>query len=136
MGLFSWLFQHDQREEEREVADRYASPLAHDWRDLGPIRRPVDHSAGFQDDLTLHRTGPTASSGSVMDLGLGGDDHWAAYQRPAINPATGLPMLNEVFDIHHNHFGVSEDIGGMDSLTGMDGGIDSFGDMGGCDGRW
>jgi len=111
MGLFNWLFQGDQREEEREIADRHASPLAHDWRDLGPVGRPARHGAGDLDEFDGH-------------------------QGPTINPATGLPMLNEVFDIHHNHFGVSEDIGGMDSLTGMDGGIDSFGDMGGCDGRW
>jgi len=118
MGLFNWLFQRDQRQEERETADRYASPLAHDWRDLGPIERPAGHSAGVQDDLGNHRSRLSAP----RRRGPGHDPVWgglgADHQGPIINPATGLPMLDAMFDVHLNHFGMANAIDGMSH--GMD----------------
>lgn len=142
MGLFSWLFKH---EGEASIPDRYASPLSHDWRDLGPVRRRVDQELHL-DDHAHHGSGVPmaagASAGAAMDHSVAGD-HWAGPAGLRINPANGLPMLNDAVDIQGNPLGMSGDthtgMGSLDMGAGMDDrfgmSMDSF-DTGGFDDRW
>lgn len=148
MGLFSWLFKN---EGEASIPDRYASPLSHDWRDLGPVRGHIDQGL-HHDDHTLQGPALSMSAGATAGAAMGHtvvEEHWTGPAGRRINPANGLPMLNDAVDIHGNPFGTSGDThtdmdsfnmgaglgAGIDDSFGMGAGMDSFG-MGGFDDRW
>ncbi|CAM4115389.1 hypothetical protein VRRI112168_14990 [Vreelandella rituensis] len=92
----------------------------------------AEDAGPFGDD----RLAPVAGLSESHDIHASTGD-WMATDTPSgpsVNPASGLPMTNESFDVAGNLFGTDSMSGAMDSFESIGscgGGMDSFGDCGG-----